>query len=89
MDAVGDGAGLWFAEFVATFGLLLTIIGCASVSPIRRWALHHRGILSTASSSFANPAVTIAGGLSDTFAGIVPTNVAAFICFQFLGAQLY
>jgi len=87
---VRSGPGQWFAEFVATFGLLLTIFGCASVS--RSATAYAVGLYIiaaywfTASTSFANPAVTIARGLSDTFAGIAPTNVVTFICFQFLGA---
>jgi glycerol uptake facilitator-like aquaporin len=87
---VRSGPGQWFAEFVATFGLLLTILGCASVSPSATAYAVGLYITAaywfTASTSFANPAVTIARGLSDTFAGIAPRNVAAFICFQFLGA---
>jgi len=87
---VRSGPGQWFAEFVATFGLLLTIFGCASVSPTATAYAVGLYITAaywfTASTSFANPAVTIARGLSDTFAGIAPTNVLAFICFQFLGA---
>jgi glycerol uptake facilitator-like aquaporin len=87
---VRSGFGQWFAEFVATFGLLLTIFGCASVSPSATAYAVGLYITAaywfTASTSFANPAVTIARGLSDTFAGIAPTNVAAFICCQFLGA---
>jgi glycerol uptake facilitator-like aquaporin len=86
---VRSGSGQWFAEFVATFGLLLTIFGCASVSPSATAYAVGLYITAaywfTASTSFANPAVTIARGLSDTFAGIAPTNVPAFICFQFLG----
>ena len=87
---VRTGPGQWFAEFIATFGLLLTIIGCASVAPSATAYAVGLYITAaywfTASTSFANPAVTIARGLSDTFAGIAPTNVLAFICVQFLGA---
>src|SRR5262245_31302314 len=87
---VRSGFGQWVAEFVATFGLLLTIFGCAAVSPAATAYAVGLYITAaywfTASTSFANPAVTLARGLSDTFAGIAPTNVAAFIGWQFLGA---
>jgi glycerol uptake facilitator-like aquaporin len=87
---IRSGTGQWLAEFVATFGLLLTIFGCASVSPSATAYAVGLYITAaywfTASTSFANPAVTIARGLSDTFAGIAPTNITAFIFCQFLGA---
>ncbi len=83
------GAGQWFAEFVATFGLLLTILGCVSRTPAAVPYAVGLYITSaywfTASTSFANPAVTIARSLSDTFAGIAPTGVVAFIGAQFAG----
>ena len=83
------GAGQWLAEFVATFGLLLTILGCVARTPTAVPYAVGLYITSaywfTASTSFANPAVTIARSLSDTFAGIAPTGVAAFIAAQFLG----
>src|SRR5579863_1503824 len=83
------GAGQWFAEFVATFGLLLTILGCVARTPAA--VPYAVGLYITAaywftaSTSFANPAVTIARSLSDTFAGIAPTGVVAFIAAQLLG----
>jgi len=83
------GAGQWFAEFVATLGLLLTILGCVARTPAA--VPYAVGLYITAaywftaSTSFANPAVTIARSLSDTFAGIAPTGVLAFIAAQFLG----
>ena len=83
------GAGQWLAEFVATFGLLLTILGCVARTPAA--VPYAVGLYITAaywftaSTSFANPAVTIARSLSDTFAGIAPTGVVAFIAAQFLG----
>ena len=87
---VRSGFGQWFAEFVATFGLLLTIFGCIAVAPSSTAYAVGLYITAaywfTASTSFANPAVTIARALSDTFAGIAPANVVAFICFQLLGA---
>jgi glycerol uptake facilitator-like aquaporin len=84
------GAGQWFAEAVATFGLLLTIFGCAARTPAAIPYAVGLYITSaywfTASTSFANPAVTIARSLSDTFAGIAPSGVVAFIAAQLVGA---
>jgi glycerol uptake facilitator-like aquaporin len=86
------GAGQWFAEAVATFGLLLTIFGCAARTPDATPYAVGLYITSaywfTASTSFANPAVTIARSLSDTFAGIAPTNVLCFIAAQLAGAAM-
>jgi len=83
------GAGQWFAEFVATFGLLLTILGCAARTPTAVPYAVGLYITSaywfTASTSFANPAVTIARSISDTFAGIAPAGVSAFIIAQLVG----
>jgi glycerol uptake facilitator-like aquaporin len=83
------GAGQWLAEFVATFGLLLTILGCVTRTPAAVPYAVGLYITSaywfTASTSFANPAVTIARSLSDTFAGIAPTGVVAFIGAQLVG----
>jgi glycerol uptake facilitator-like aquaporin len=83
------GVGQWLAEAVATFGLLLTIFGCiARKSEATAYAV---GLYITAaywftsSTSFANPAVTIARSLSDTFAGILPQRVAAFVIAQCVG----
>jgi glycerol uptake facilitator-like aquaporin len=83
------GPGQWLAEAVATFGLLLTIFGCVSRRPDS--VPYAVGLYITAaywftaSTSFANPAVTIARSLSDTFAGIAPAGVAAFIFSQLAG----
>jgi glycerol uptake facilitator-like aquaporin len=83
------GAGQWLAEAVATFGLLLTIFACVSQRP--ESVPYAVGLYITAaywftaSTSFANPAVTIARSLSDTFAGIAPAGVAAFVVSQFAG----
>jgi glycerol uptake facilitator-like aquaporin len=83
------GAGQWLAEAVATFGLLLTIFGCVARRPDA--VAHAVGLYITAaywftaSTSFANPAVTIARSLSDTFAGIAPAGAPAFIAAQFAG----
>jgi glycerol uptake facilitator-like aquaporin len=83
------GAGQWLAEGVASFGLLLTIFGCAARTPAAIPYAVGLYITAaywfTASTSFANPAVTIARSLSDTFAGIAPSGVIAFIAAQLLG----
>jgi glycerol uptake facilitator-like aquaporin len=87
-----SGAGQWLAEATATFGLLLTIFGVASRTPAAVPYAVGLYITSaywfTASTSFANPAVTIARSLSDTFAGIAPQGVPAFIAAQLAGALL-
>lgn len=89
---VRTGSGQWFAEGVATFGLLLTILGCVARAPGA--VAYAVGLYITAaywftaSTSFANPAVTVARALSDTFAGIAPAGVLAFIVAQLIGAAL-
>jgi glycerol uptake facilitator-like aquaporin len=86
---VRTGYGQWLAEFVATFGLILTIFGCAARTPAA--VPYAVGLYITAaywftaSTSFANPAVTIARALSDTYAGIAPAGVTAFIVAQLSG----
>ena len=86
---VRGGPGQWLAEAVATFGLLLTIFGCVARNPAAAPYAVGLYITSaywfTASTSFANPAVTIARSLSDTFAGIALSGVAAFIAAQLAG----
>ena len=83
------GPGQWFAEFVATFGLLLTILGCGArvpaATPYAVGLYITAAYWFTASTSFANPAVTIARSFSDTFAGIAPTAVSGFIIAQLVG----
>jgi glycerol uptake facilitator-like aquaporin len=83
------GARQWLAEFVATFGLLLAIIGCAARNataiPYAVGLYITAAYWFTASTSFANPAVTIARSFSDTFAGIAPSGVFAFIAAQLAG----
>jgi glycerol uptake facilitator-like aquaporin len=83
------GAGQWFAEAIATFGLLLTIFGCVARTPAAIPYAVGLYITAaywfTASTSFANPAVTIARSLSDTFAGIAPAGAPAFIVAQLVG----
>lgn len=86
---VRAGTGQWFAEAVATFGLVLTIFGCLartpSAVPYAVGLYITAAYWFTASASFANPAVTLARALSDTFAGIAPGGVRAFIGAQLLG----
>ena len=86
---VRSGAGQWLAELVATLGLILTIFGCSAKSPGAVPFAVGLYITSaywfTASTSFANPAVTIARAFSDTFAGIAPAGVGAFIAAQIAG----
>ena len=83
------GPGQWLAEFVATLGLLLTILGCVARAPAAVPYAVGLYITSaywfTASTSFANPAVTIARSISDTFAGIEPSGAPAFIAAQLVG----
>ena len=87
--AVRSGFGQWLAEAVATFGLLLTILGCVARAPAA--VPYAVGLYITAaywftaSTSFANPAVTMARSLSDSFAGIAPAGVPAFIVAQLVG----
>ncbi len=87
---VRTGGGQWFAEIVATFGLLLTILGC--LAGARRAIPYAVGLYITAaywftaSTSFANPAVTIARAFTDSFAGIAPADAPAFILAQLAGA---
>lgn len=89
---VRSGPGQWLAEAVATFGLLLTIFGCVARAPGA--VAYAVGLYITAaywftaSTSFANPAVTLARALSDTFAGIAPAGVIAFVLAQLAGAGL-
>jgi glycerol uptake facilitator-like aquaporin len=86
------GAALMFSEAVATFGLLLTILGCVrhrpAAVPYAVAAYITAAYWFTASTSFANPAVTVARSLSNTFAGIRPQDVPGFIGAQVLGAAL-
>ena len=87
---VRTGGGQWVAECVAAFGLILTILGTVRYRPENVAAAVGLYIVSaywfTASTSFANPAVTIARGFTDTFAGIAPAGIAAFIAAQMTGA---
>ena len=85
---VRTGPPQWLAELVATFGLLLVILGHRrpADAPWMVAAWIGAAYWFTASTSFANPAITIARALTDTFAGIRPADVPAFIGAQFLGA---
>ena len=84
------GPSLVLSEFVATFGLLSVIWGCSrlrpSAVPYAVASYITAAYWFTASTSFANPAVTIARALSDTFAGIRPADVPLFIAAQLAGA---
>ncbi|MBS0480521.1 MAG: aquaporin family protein [Proteobacteria bacterium] len=84
------GAGQLIAEAVATFGLLLTILGTTQVRPAAVPAAVALYITAaywfTSSTSFANPAITVARSMSDTFAGIAPACVPAFVAAQIVGA---
>lgn len=86
------GPAQWFSEVVATFGLLTTIIIGIRHKPdavpalVAMWVV--AGYWFTSSTNFANPAVTIARALTDTFAGIRPDGVLGFIVAQLIGATL-
>jgi glycerol uptake facilitator-like aquaporin len=84
------GTGQWAGEFIATFGLIATILGCVRFRPDAMATAVGLYITSaywfTSSTSFANPAVTIARALSDTFAGIAPADAPGFIAAELLGA---
>jgi glycerol uptake facilitator-like aquaporin len=85
-----DGPAQWFAEFIATFGLIATIAGSLRFTPASTPMLVGLYITSaywfTSSTSFANPAVTIARALTNSFAGIAPTSAPGFIAAQVAGA---
>jgi glycerol uptake facilitator-like aquaporin len=85
-----EGPAQAFSEFIAAFGLVLTILGTirfrADFVPVAVGLYITAAYWFTASTSFANPAVTLARSLSDTFAGIAPHSVPAFIAAQLAGA---
>ncbi|MEJ6785123.1 MIP/aquaporin family protein [Aminobacter sp. Piv2-1] len=87
-----SGPGQWLGEAVATFGLVLTIFGCIARAPKLTPAAVGLYILAaywfTSSTSFANPAVTVARALTNSFAGIAPSDAPAFIAAQLAGAAL-
>ena len=86
------GTGQWIGEAIATCGLILTILG--TVRFRRTWvpatvaSYITAAYWFTSSTSFANPAITVARGLSNTFAGIAPADVPAFVLAQFAGAAI-
>jgi glycerol uptake facilitator-like aquaporin len=86
-----SGAPQWLGEFIATFGLLAVIWGCAGsrreATPYAVAAYMVGAYWFTSSTSFANPAVTIARSLSDTFAGIRPNDIPGFTVAQLAGAS--
>jgi glycerol uptake facilitator-like aquaporin len=84
-----SGFAQLFSEFLATFGLLVVIHGAgkrAAVVPLTVAAYITAAYWFTSSTSFANPAVTVARGLTDTFSGIAPAGIPSFIAAQLLGA---
>ena len=89
---VRTGLGQWVAEGVATFGLVATILGCLRARPdaiaMAVGLYITAGYWFTASTSFANPAVTVSRSLTDTFSGVQPGDAPAFIGMQFVGAVL-
>ena len=91
-NTLRTGPGQWVAEAIATFGLIMTILGCirfrAEAVPYAVGLYITAGYWFTASTSFANPAVTIARAFSDTFSGIYLPHVPAFMAAQITGALL-
>lgn len=88
-----SGAGLWTGEVVATLGLVLVVFGGTRARGTETLAWAVGGYITaaywfTSATSFANPAVTVARVLSDTFAGIRPASVPMFVLMQVLGAAL-
>jgi glycerol uptake facilitator-like aquaporin len=88
-----SGGGLWLSEVVATFGLLLVVFGIArarrfGAAPFAVGAYITAAYFFTSSTSFANPAVTVARMFSDTFSGIAPASVVPFVLAQIGGAAL-
>ncbi len=89
---IRTGVGVWVGEIIASFGLLVTILGIhrknPEAVPYAVGLFITAGYWFTSSTSFANPAVTIARAFSDTFAGIRPVDVSTFIVAQICGAIL-
>ena len=87
------GGGLWLGEVVATIGLLIVIFGVvrsgrSSAAPFAVGAYIGAAYFFTSSTSFANPAVTIGRAFTNTFAGIKPSSVPAFVAFELVGGLL-
>ena len=90
---VRDGPGVWLAEVIATFGLVIIIFGGMRAGRTDTIAFAVGGYIAaaywfTSSTSFANPAVTVARIFSDTFAGIAPASVLMFVVMQVVGGVL-
>jgi glycerol uptake facilitator-like aquaporin len=89
---VRSGPAQWLSEAVATFGLVATILGTLrwrpEAVPTAVGLYITAAYWFTASTSFANPAVTIARSMTDTFSGIAPVNAPGFILMQFVGAVI-
>lgn len=90
---VRSGSGLWLGEVVATLGLVVVVFGTLRGGDASRVAYAVGGYIAaaywfTSSTSFANPAVTVARTVTDTFAGIAPSSVPAFVLAQLLGGAL-
>ena len=87
---VRTGVGQWAGEFIATIGLLLTILATREANnrsvPLSVALYIAAGCWFTSSTSFANPAITVARSLTDTFAGIAPVDVLGFVAAQLAGA---
>jgi len=90
--AVRSGVGQWLSEIVATFGLVMVILSCDRArpwsAPVAVGAYIAAAYWFTASTSFANPAVTFARGFTDTFSGIEPSGIPAFVLAQLIGGAL-
>lgn len=88
-DRARHGPAQWWSEIVATFGLVFVVLSCDKKSvPYAVGAYIAAAYWFTASTAFANPAVTLARGFTTTFAGIQPTDVAGFVLSQGTGAVL-
>jgi glycerol uptake facilitator-like aquaporin len=92
-DQARSGGGVWLGEIVATFGLLLVVFGLVrsgrvALAPFAVAGWIGSAYFATSSTSFANPAVTVGRSLTDTFTGIEPASVPAFLVFQLVGAVL-
>ncbi len=92
-DQQRTGGGLWLGEVVATLGLVLVVFGVVRAGRAPLVAFAVGGYITaaywfTSSTSFANPAVTVARTLSDTFAGIAPSSVGGFVLAQLAGGAL-
>ena len=89
-STIRSGPNIYLSEFIATFGLIITILGSryfskAIVAPSVGLYIT-AGYWFTSSTSFANPSVTLARGFTDTFTGISPEYILPFVCFQVIGA---